>query len=747
MGVTVRRGGSIAGFTALLFVAGVAAGVAAQAVGGPVLDVPWEQAPLMVGMLALASHLVIRIQVRDQIEAQDLFEAVLAPTIVVFPGLGTVGLAVAAKLLIGAWHRNQPVKALFNAAQWGAAAGLGSLVFAALDTGGELSTANIGALAAAMVTVAVVNYGAFTVVVALAGHRSVRDVLAELRPIIPVGWAGASAVNVAFGVLFVSAYLRTPAAVVVMAVPLVVLHWGSRGFATARTDRIRLTGLQAATHALARPIDPRDALPGFLAEVQRCFEADAVDLLEVTPHGAVRHRVAGDLPYVRAADDGTSTAARLLAVARERVAVVDPRSDGGALGAEGWRVAAAAPVRTGDRSFGVLCVYNRGGVEGFEQGEVVVLEALASELAGALDKAELLEAMLEERRQLADIVGNTSDGIFTLDEYGFVTSWNAGLEQITGYDAASMLGRVPDIVLRPRGDDGAAVELGHWLGAPDALPASIEVVTADRQSRWLSCSYTEVPPRDGRGPQLVVMARDVTRAHELEKLKDDFVAVVSHELRTPLAPIKGWAVTLLKRGDELSDDQRREASRAILRQADRLEQLILNILEDSRVESDANNTTVDDVVDANASVAKILDDFSILAPEREIVVHGTDDPAMVVGRSVRVEQVLANLMANAIKYSPKTEPVELTVERGPGTVAISVTDHGPGIPPESRERIFERFERLAETPTQTGTGLGLYIARRLATSMGATLTVTAATGGGSTFTLTLQAVRRLAAVG
>jgi PAS domain S-box-containing protein len=742
----MRRGG-IASFTLLLAVAGIGAGLGAQALARPGAAMHWAEVPLVLALLALASHLVVRVQWRDELEALDLFEAVLAPTIVVFPPLTAVALAFAAKLIVCTLHRTEGVKTRYNAASWAAATGCGALVFAALRSPGAGFTAHeVGALVLAMAAVSAVNCASFTVVVSLATGRGLGAVLAERRTMVLLGWAGASAVNVAFGMLFVSAYLRSPAAIAVMAVPLVVLHWGSRGYATARTDRARLTGLQNATHVLARPIDPREAVPAFLDEVRRCFEADAVDLIEVTASGPVRHRVAGDLPYVAGADDGFSTAGLLHVVARDHALVVDGRRDtAGVLAPEGWRSAAAAPVRHGERSFGVLCVYNRGGAEGFEQGEVAVLEALASELAGALLKAELLDAMLDERRRLADIVGNTSDGILTLDDRGRVTSWNSGLEQITGYAAETMLGRVPDIVLRPRDGTGAEVELAGWTGG-GPLPAALEVVTEDRTSRWLSCSYTDVAPRDGRGRQLVVMARDVTRAHELEKLKDDFVAVVSHELRTPLSPIKGWAATLLDRGEDLGADQRREGARAILRQADRLEQLILNILEDSRIESNANTAPVDEVVDVRASVAKVVEDFSVLAPERAITLHCGDAPVMVVGRAVRIEQVLVNLVANAVKYSPRTEPIDVAIEAGPGAVVISVTDRGPGIRPEARERIFERFERLADSPTQTGTGLGLYIARQLATSMGGALDVTSATGGGSTFTLTMKAVRRLAAV-
>ena len=90
-------------------------------------------------------------------------------------------------------------------------------------------------------------------------------------------------------------------------------------------------------------------------------------------------------------------------------------------------------MRSGERVVGVLCTYNRGGLEGFEEGEVAILEALANEVAGAIEKSELLAAILDERSKLSTIVESTSDGILTLDAEGTITSWNHGFEDITGY--------------------------------------------------------------------------------------------------------------------------------------------------------------------------------------------------------------------------------------------------------------------------------------------------------------------------
>jgi signal transduction histidine kinase len=115
-------------------------------------------------------------------------------------------------------------------------------------------------------------------------------------------------------------------------------------------------------------------------------------------------------------------------------------------------------------------------------------------------------------------------------------------------------------------------------------------------------------------------------------------------------------------------------------------------------------------------------------------------PCQVRGSGVWVDRALANLVANAVKYSPDEAPVDVVVSIDSGIVSVSVTDLGPGISEESQERIFQRFERLEESRKQTGTGLGLYITRRLARAMGGDVEVSSLPGAGSTFVLKLPAV-------
>ncbi len=137
---------------------------------------------------------------------------------------------------------------------------------------------------------------------------------------------------------------------------------------------------------------------------------------------------------------------------------------------EGWRDCLAAPVRSGERLAGVLAVYDPGEPGSFEEGDLAVLETLAGEAGVALDRAELLEAILEERAKLAEIVEHTSDGIAALDPDGTVSSWNPGFERITGYRAEDVVGTRGLAQLRPRDLAGREVRLERWADQAEPFP-------------------------------------------------------------------------------------------------------------------------------------------------------------------------------------------------------------------------------------------------------------------------------------
>lgn len=711
----MRRRDPVVAYVVGLFV--TAGAVAAVGVRVDVLErsTPLWSVAAFALLLAAAEYLFIRFEYRGEVDGLNLVEAALAPALVALPVpvvVLTVGVAQAAAAIL---RRNPARKACFNIGQWMTAAGAGSLVFAGLRTGPEFHGSDLPALVAALLAVWLCNQVAFANVMRLVNRASWATTIEGLRPVMLSGWVGGWVVNSGFGGLFAVAYASTAWALPFFFVPLVLLHWAGRGFATARTDRVRLGGLQRATHALAAPIDPRDGIPGFVSEVLVGFEAEVAELVTATAR-------------TRAWRDATGGV------------VVETLPPSPELEARGGCIERA--VLAGDRTLGMLRVHGRGGAEGFGEGEVAVLEALAAEAAGALQKAELLESILEERRKLFTVVDNTSDGILAIDADGIVQTWNPGLEAITGYEARSILGSSHVGVLRARDGQGNDVLIERWADADGELPADIQVVASDGRPRWLSCTYSRVEAKDERVAILVVMVRDVTRIHEVERLKEDFVATVSHELRTPLTPIKGFANLLLESGERLDMDSRRLAAESILRSAQRLERLIVNLLEVSRLESHVVDVR-DAVVPVSTVVSQVVEEFRTAFSEREITLHESG-ATCARGSELWIEQIVSNLLSNAVKYTHGA--IEVVVGDEDGTVEIAVVDHGPGVPEHEAERIFHRFERLDQDRRQAGTGLGLYIARELAHAMNGTVAVSRGADGGAVFALRVPSAPGIVAV-
>jgi diguanylate cyclase (GGDEF)-like protein/PAS domain S-box-containing protein len=509
-------------FTAMLAALGIAGGLLAQE-SGPVAGPSWPATVAFLVLLTAAGFPTLQFQYRDDIGAEDLFEAILLPAMFFLPPLTVVIVVGIALAVSEGVQRIQPVKACFNTAQWMAQAAAGAVVLSMLRDGATTPTArDLLALGTAMVATTTVNVIAFVGVLWLAGPQPFRRVLAAVRPMVVPVWLIGRGINLAFAILFVAAYAWSPWTAVLFLVPLGVLHWTGRAFASVRADRARLAGMQRATHVLAVPMNPRDAIPEFLAEARRCFESEVAELVILLEGSRVVHRsgddLSGDARWVEEAAEETLAAALMRTGRTVRVSEDDDdRELTRRLHEEGWRSCLAAPVRVEGKIIGVLCTYNRTGFGGFEEGELAVLDALAAEVGTAIEKGELLEAILEERTKLSEIVEHTSDGIAALDPDGTVSSWNPGFEEITGYRSADMVGSRGLARLRPRDVAGREVMLDRWADEQAALPPVVEVLRPSGEGCWLACSWTRVPAADGRPRRLILTSRDITKELELKR--------------------------------------------------------------------------------------------------------------------------------------------------------------------------------------------------------------------------------------
>jgi two-component system, OmpR family, phosphate regulon sensor histidine kinase PhoR len=234
-----------------------------------------------------------------------------------------------------------------------------------------------------------------------------------------------------------------------------------------------------------------------------------------------------------------------------------------------------------------------------------------------------------------------------------------------------------------------------------------------------------------------VVYRSVKREMELVRLKSDFVSNVSHELRTPLALIRMYAETL-EMGRLKTEEKRREYYSTIVKEAERLTRLVNNLLNFSRMEAGRRPYDLAPV-DLNALINSVLESFSPHLKNEGFTPVVDLDPALPSIRADReaIQEALINLLDNAVKYSGTAKYLRVSTGVRLDDVVVDVEDHGPGIPPEYRQRVFETFFRVPATRNagQPGSGLGLSIARHIMEAHGGRIDLKSTPGKGSTFTL------------
>jgi PAS domain S-box-containing protein len=402
------------------------------------------------------------------------------------------------------------------------------------------------------------------------------------------------------------------------------------------------------------------------------------------------------------------------------------------------RAAMMVPVKHEGAVVGVVQLMSDRAEYTAEQLELV--EGLVGQMAAAVRIARMRKersrleaaeaaarAVAAEREQAASVLEAVGDGIFLVDEDGCVRLWNRAAETVTGL-------RADDVRDRP-----LAAALDGWAELVGRIPVAeggssprsvtLPVAVGDNEL-WLS--FVAV-----RGSAGVVYAfRDLTSEQRLEEEKTDLVATISHELRTPMAAVYGAAETLLRR-DDLDPERRRELLAMIGAQATRLTGIVESVLLTSRLDRDLVAVDREPVDVAELARATVQAMRPQLPPSLELDLEVGPEEVRAAGDADRIQQVLVNLLDNAVKYG-EGSPVTVRVRPVNGLVCLSVQDSGPGLAPAEQARIFDKFYRGGPQLTRGGgTGLGLYISRELVRRMGGRLDVRSQAGAGATFVLEL----------
>lgn len=379
-------------------------------------------------------------------------------------------------------------------------------------------------------------------------------------------------------------------------------------------------------------------------------------------------------------------------------------------------------------------------------------------------------AAAEARSRLALIVGSSEDAIVSTTLDGVVESWNAAAERLFGYGAAEAIGRpITSLIIPPERTDQFAQKL-ESIGRGERS-GHIETVRRRKDGARIDVAVTESPIKDhsGRVVGASIIQRDISerkrleeqlqrhrdhledlvdqrtaelrranaRLQELDQLKSMFIASMSHELRTPLNSIIGFTGVLLQGiAGELNVEQLKQLA-IVKASANHLLALINDVLDISQVEAGKVELSLREV-DLTALAREVAESFAAAAQAKglTLTVSAADNPVVESDRR-RIRQILVNLMGNAVKFTDRGG-IEISVSRRADGAQIDVRDTGIGIHREVVPELFTAFRQIVtEGRPKEGTGLGLYLSRRIAQLLGGEIAAQSELGKGSVFTLVL----------
>jgi signal transduction histidine kinase len=398
-------------------------------------------------------------------------------------------------------------------------------------------------------------------------------------------------------------------------------------------------------------------------------------------------------------------------------------------------------------SIGVLSVFNKRYGGEFIEEDVRLLERLARNAAAVIANAQMVHDLIVEREKLAHTIESLYAGLMLIGENGKMMQMNARARQIFNV-AVDPTGKMYRDCVR---HDKALDILSRILEEPEQTSngdeddgrAAEEISVLDPETDEERIFQVHSAPVRGEDHRLIgtaIILNDITEIRNLERMKTEFVAIAAHELRTPMTPIKGFIDMLAQdEFDSFSFDERQEYYGIIRQNVDRLNRLINDLLNVTRIERGIALQLFWEEVDLCALAESVFEvqrgmtnteKHSLVLDARPNVIFAT------VGRD-QIIQILQNLVSNAIKYSPEGGEVRIIMrdEEVNGTVLIGVRDHGTGIPESAKSKLFKPYRRIhnPKTASVKGTGIGLFLVKNLVEAHHGSIWVDSELGKGTTF--------------
>jgi PAS domain S-box-containing protein len=483
------------------------------------------------------------------------------------------------------------------------------------------------------------------------------------------------------------------------------------------TRLAELQTLLETSKVVVGTLDPHAVGEAIIHQVQRLVDVQAAALFVPSEEGLLRILASQGRSeqYNRISlrlDDPTSSAVLALREERPVQRVADASGTFPPLSyAEGFRAALAIPIQS-PHAGSVVLVVHRTRPQPFSDNEVNLLMTFANYAALAWEHAVLYERsdvrLREEQQTLAAIMRSMSDGLVLAGVDGKVLYTNPGAAALTGYSLAGLAGVTIDYIhaaLHAASARPDAYDHDRARAEAGLIPAWLIETGGDRPRRAIQLRIFDVRDEAGAVIGRGLLLRDVTREQEVDQFKTSLLAAVGHELRTPLAVIKMHASTLLQQDVVWSPDEQRQFVSEISDEADRLAQLVSNLLDLSRIESGLLQLArmpcrvAQLVTRAIRRLPEPIADLSVaISPNLPLL--EVDEP--------RIEVVLHNLLSNAQAYGEGA--IRVTAEQDASAIVVRVSDNGPGIAPEELPHLFERFYRAARGQQRRSGGIGLGLA-------------------------------------
>ena len=408
----------------------------------------------------------------------------------------------------------------------------------------------------------------------------------------------------------------------------------------------------------------------------------------------------------------------------------------------------AVPLGVNGLAIGMIYVASTTP-DAFSKEDIDLLNSIVDKMSETVQR--LQDTIRGEQDKMQSMVASMAEGAVMFDANDELVVLNP--------TARSMLGLPSEQELNTQGFFKSILwdEIGEFLRQPVEEDAALREFTVDSHPEPQSLAVAVTPVRDSAGDCLgrLAVIRDVTRERELDRMKSDFIAVVSHELRTPLTSIKMFTSNLLDEVEgEISDGQR-ECLTRMAKNLDRLARLINDLLDLSKLEAGKMKMQVGPLVAAPMlqAIAEVFEPGAATKGVR-IDVQAPPDLPVLWADADRIDQVLTNLLGNALKFTPEDGAIRLQAAHRPpepaqqiaspdqhspisgeGYIVVSVADTGPGIPPDDLARVFDKFYQTDHSMTRKtgGTGLGLPICKEIITKHGGSIWAESTLGEGTTF--------------